>query len=418
MRIGILAEGFAEWQGGIDFLRTICDSLRLALPGAPPELVLLFPRDGASRAAHRLQDIGLRWLHESVRQRRPQPPTKALAELRGLLSKPKLARLHDTLGELPVLRYRDDAELERLARAHKLDALLPSYRALETAVSTPWLGYLFDFQHRHLPHLFAAPERAARDGRFEAMVERARCVVVNSRSVAADCERFLGRAGAQVVALPFGAAPSADWFTDAPERLARYALPERYFLVANQFWTHKNHRLVFEALRLLGDSPIASGLSIVCTGSTEDARDPGHFPSLRDFIDQHGLATRVRILGHIPKRDQIEVLKRSLAVVQPTLFEGGPGGGAVYDAVSLGVPALVSDLPVNRELDGLGLAIRFFDAGNANALADLLLASWCAPPTARPAAATLIAEGEQRRRAVGQALLDALRIAGMSDGMA
>ena len=30
-RIGILAEGFAEWQGGVDFLRLIGYSLRLGL---------------------------------------------------------------------------------------------------------------------------------------------------------------------------------------------------------------------------------------------------------------------------------------------------------------------------------------------------------------------------------------------------
>jgi glycosyltransferase involved in cell wall biosynthesis len=278
-------------------------------------------------------------------------------------------------------------------------------------VRTAWLGYLFDFQHRHLPHLFAAAEREARDARFAAMAARASWVVVNSRAAAQDFARFLGNGGAQLVALPFGAAADPEWFTDERRRLGSYDLPPRYFLVANQFWTHKNHRVVFEAVAALAESGRAADVAVVCTGSTEDARDPDHFPSLRRFLDERGIADRVRILGHIPKRDQIEILKRARAVIQPTLFEGGPGGGAVYDAVSLGVPALVSDLPVNRELDGLGLAVRFFDPADVGALADLMLATWQASEPPREAAATLLDEGRQRRRAVGQVLLDTLRAA-------
>ena len=63
------------------------------------------------------------------------------------------------------------------------------------------------------------------------------------------------------------------------------------------------------------------------------------------------LTEHVVILGHIPKMDQISLLKRSIPVIQPTLFEGGPGGGSSYDAISLGQPLIVSDIPVNREID-------------------------------------------------------------------
>ena len=39
-----------------------------------------------------------------------------------------------------------------------------------------------------------------------------------------------------------------------------------------------------------------------------------------------GLEQRVRVLGLVPKRDQIEIMKKACAVLQPTRFEGGPGG--------------------------------------------------------------------------------------------
>ena len=83
----------------------------------------------------------------------------------------------------------------------------------------------------------------------------------------------------------------------------------------------------------------------------EDYRFPEHINNLQREIDELGIADQVHFLGHIPKADQIAIMKGSLAVLQPTLFEGGPGGGSVYDAVSLGVPALLSDIPVNREIE-------------------------------------------------------------------
>lgn len=402
-RIGILAEGFAEWQGGVDFLRMIGDSLRLGLADAP-ELVMLFPRLPTLAAVYQAVVPWRKWLAEGC----PAPWRQVLRQQMETSAGARIARVREALGELPVLRFRDDEELAALARRERLDGLLPSFRALDACVRTPWLGYLYDFQHRHLPQLFAEPERTARDAQFAAMAKSARQVLVNSRAVAEDCRRFLGEAGARFVPLPFGAAPIPDWLEERPELLAPYELPRRYFLVSNQFWTHKNHRLVFEALRLLAPAPEAADVGLVCTGSTVDTRDPGYFPSLVRLLDESRLTGRVRILGHLAKRDQIEIMKGALAVIQPTLFEGGPGGGAVYDAVSLGVPALLSDIPVNRELDGLGLLVEFFAPHDAAALSGLMLERLRGPEPARKDRATLLALGRERRRAVGRVLAETL----------
>ena len=61
------------------------------------------------------------------------------------------------------------------------------------------------------------------------------------------------------------------------------------------------------------------------------------------------------------------LLKKSIAVIQPTLFEGGPGGGASYDAISLGKPLIVSDIAVNREIEE-NERVFFFMAKNTNSL--------------------------------------------------
>lgn len=413
MRIGILAEGLAEWQGGIDLLRMLCDCIRLAFPGDPPSMVVLYPRTPTLEALQLAMVPWRQWLAESAKQGKMRPWREILREQMSQSTARRMARVKEAVGGQPhALRFCGDEELERLARSEKLDCLLPSIRALGSCVRTPWIGYLYDFQHRHLPQLFSAADRDTRDARFAAIAQAAGHVIVNSQAVASDCRRFLEGAKAGFVALPFGAAPTLDWFREEPALLAKYQLPKRYFLVSNQFWTHKNHRLVFEALHLIVDVPDAADVAVVCTGSIVDQRDRSYFPSLQRYIAESGIADRVRILDYIPKRDQIEIMKHAIAVIQPTLFEGGPGGGAVYDAVSLGVPALVSDIPVNRELDGLGLSIRFFDPSNAAALAELMLEHIGGPQSERKHASTLMAEGLERRRAVAKVLAQTIQAAG------
>ncbi len=413
MRIGILAEGFMEWGGGIDLLRMIVDCLRLATTEDPPELVLLAPRTPVARAVQSAVLPWYRWMVAGLKQRRMESWREPLREQRSLSSSRQLARVADAIGgEIPVRLFRDDEDLEAAARAEKLVCLLPSFRALSQAVRTPWLGYLYDFQHRHLPHLFSPGDRAIREARFQAMANSARQVLVNSRSVREDCLHFLREGRATFVALPFGAAPVPDWLDDAPEIVAKYDLPARYFLVSNQFWTHKNHRVVFQALRALSRETEIVDVAVVCTGSTVDARDRSYFPSLQRYLRENQLVEKVRILDYIPKRDQIEIMKRAIAVIQPTLFEGGPGGGAVYDAVALDVPVLVSDIPVNRELEGHGFPIQFFNPTDARALAELMLERARHPTVNRKSSITLIEEGRRRRQAVGEILAKAIEAAG------
>jgi glycosyltransferase involved in cell wall biosynthesis len=99
-----------------------------------------------------------------------------------------------------------------------------------------------------------------------------------------------------------------------------YSLPDRFFLISNQFWTHKNHLVVFEALKILRERSVFP--VVVCTGSLYDFRQPDYSNTILQAIHKLGVARQVNLLGLIPRPDQIQLLRRSLAVIQPSLFEG------------------------------------------------------------------------------------------------
>ncbi len=100
-------------------------------------------------------------------------------------------------------------------------------------------------------------------------------------------------------------------------------------------------------------------------------------------------------------------MRAALAVVQPTLFEGGPGGGSVFDAVALGVPAIVSDIPVNLEIEEPN--VRFFKACDAAALSAAMAERLRSGAGVRQSPQQLMDAGLRRRKACGDTLIAALR---------
>ena len=149
-------------------------------------------------------------------------------------------------------------------------------------------------------------------------------------------------------------------------------------------------------------------VSLICTGATDDYREPAYFGKLEAEVTKLGLRSRIRFLGHIPKRDQIELLKHALALVQPTLFEGGPGGGSTFEAVALGQRVIPSNLPVNLEIDGGD--VRFFKCGDHVALSKLMENVLGEAPAPRYHAA-LLARSSARLRRNGEAIWGAIRAA-------
>ena len=68
----------------------------------------------------------------------------------------------------------------------------------------------------------------------------------------------------------------------------------------------------------------------------------------------------------VPREDLYQLIRQSLAVLQPSLFEGW--STTVEEAKSIGKQIILSDLPVHREQVESGA--RFFDANDPNSLAE------------------------------------------------
>lgn len=147
--------------------------------------------------------------------------------------------------------------------------------------------------------------------------------------------------------------------------LRAFGLPEKYLYVANQFWVHKDHLTLFEALHQLRSRGVTP--AVVCTGTMEDRRDPAYIDQIKSFLHDRGLSEQVHLLGMLSRPDQVAVLRHASAVVQPSRFEGW--STVVEDAKAVGRPVILSDIRVHREQMP---DAHFFAVGSAPSLAEVL----------------------------------------------
>lgn len=146
----------------------------------------------------------------------------------------------------------------------------------------------------------------------------------------------------------------------------RYGLPADYFFMPNQYYVHKNHTLVLEALLALR----RRGRRVVVMAPGRHF-DPSNMPYVDGFLKRlrdEQITDQFIAPGLIPYEDLADLMHASVALLNPSLYEGW--STTVEEARSAGVPMLLSDIDVHKEQ--AGDQARYFAPREAAGLADLL----------------------------------------------
>lgn len=238
-----------------------------------------------------------------------------------------------------------DPVFEAFLKQHRIDVLSHSGH-LGRRSTLPTVAWIPDFQHHHLPHLFSDAEQAERDARFTRLIEWCTTVIVSSHDARRDLLKFAPHADLKCKVLQFvSEVEHLNHITPLNELAQRYQFSGPYFHLPNQFWAHKNHRAVIDALKILRDQ--GRPALVLATGNTKDLRNPDFFPALMAHAQASGVASDFRVLGLVSYNDMRALMHHSTAVINPSLFEGW--STSVEESKSLGKAIVLSDLPVHRE---------------------------------------------------------------------
>jgi glycosyltransferase involved in cell wall biosynthesis len=318
LRVGIPVIGNSDWLGGVSYIESLIRAINVLPKQERPKLLLMVPEPF-------LDAIDL---HRGI-----------LPLIDGILFFGIDVKKAEEKLRQPFIECHSIEEV-----SSHLDFFFPVVAdVLPHMCSASWI---FDFQHIYLPEFFSQADIQNRNSAFRRIADSAKLAVFSSRSAENDFRKLFPNSRVVTRVLSFHTLPPDEWYdADPAEIQKKYGLPDTFFICCNQFWVHKNHIRLFEAILVLIES--GKKVHLVCTGTTGDQRAPEYFTHLRQIIDNSQLREHIHILGVIPRIEQIQLIRRAMAVIQPSLFEGW--STVVEDARALGKPILLSDLPVHYE---------------------------------------------------------------------
>jgi glycosyltransferase involved in cell wall biosynthesis len=193
------------------------------------------------------------------------------------------------------------------------------------------------------PEVGRGSEWSGRERLFAREIGQATLVIVGTEAGRSEVERFYGVPSSRIRILPH---PTPSFPTRQDEGvdakvLERYGIRPGFVFYPAQYWAHKNHWALIEALRRL-DTEHGLTLQAVFVGS--DRGNEGH---VRSIEERAGLAGRVHHLGFVPRDHLASLYRQAFALAYLSYF--GPENLPPLEAFALGCPVVASAVSGSEE---------------------------------------------------------------------
>jgi glycosyltransferase involved in cell wall biosynthesis len=375
MRIGIYAQAPSSNGGVFRYTMTFLEMLRgIALDD---EFVVLHRRKTDVPVG---SIVGGRWSSAIM----PTRPMEAMRELGIALVGDTIARRAwysaaqirpNSVVRNPSREPPFDRTGSRWYRERGLDLVLyPVYSVTAIETRVPAVVTVHDLNHRvytEFPEVRALGEFERREYYFRNACRSAVTLLVESDTGREDLLTFYADTGLRedrVVVLPVLPASTVRPGVGEDERTRvrqRYRLDAGFVFYPAQFWPHKNHLRLIQALHHLKHS---AGLTptLVLGGSHSGSLRRRTFAAAMRTARRLGVDAQVRYLGFIPDEDMSALYVEAAALAMPTFF--GPSNIPVLEAFAMGCPVLTSDIRGIREQTN-GAAV-LVDPRSSEAIAD------------------------------------------------
>lgn len=249
-------------------------------------------------------------------------------------------------------------------KGESIKNLYPMSHSINKKNINNFFYWIPDFQDRYLPHLFSNKEINERKEVQEIIVKKEYPVIFSSYSALGDFDKFYPNNKNRKEVLHFVSVIEEDYLKlDINQLKKKFGISRDYFISPNQFWQHKNHVTLIKAVKILKENCI--DVLVVFTGKEYDHRNPNYTDELKQLVVDNHLQKNVLFLGFIDRNEQLQLMKNSIAVVQPSLFEGW--STVVEDVKALNHVIVLSDLALHREQ--ISENTIFFEPANENDLA-------------------------------------------------
>ena len=255
---------------------------------------------------------------------------------------------------------------ELCKKINSCDVYYTPYCNIPSGIKIPVFSTIHDVVFLDVHGLASKAGVAARKYFYQRAIDRSRAVFTVSEfsrdriRATLDCKNL-------PIVVTYSAIPT--WFFSKPSQVVHKI---RQLLFVGNIKKHKGLSVLLDALKKARKKGF--DMPLVIAGNADNFRT-------RDTTVAREIASlpegAVRFTGRISDAELSELYRTSTLLVQPSLYEGF--GLPPLEALSLGTKALISDIPVFKEIYE-GFPVAFFKSGDSDDLAEKLIA--CANDTA------------------------------------
>lgn len=266
--------------------------------------------------------------------------------------------------------------LHAIFKSYNIDVVIyPSPRREVFEANIPAITVIHDIQHRlqpEFPEVSKYGEYARREYLYQNTIERSVALIAESDIGRDDIINEYQVSGKNIYVLPYIPpiqTPSADSVEKISELRKKYNLPDRFIFYPAQFWPHKNHFRLVQAIHKIHQEKKIR-IPVLFVGSQQKVWK--EFQRVFTYIKRHDLSHTMRYLDYV-HADEIPYFYRlATMLVMPTFF--GPTNIPVLEAFAMGCPVVTSDIRGIREQ--VGKAAELASPTDVDALASKILLLW------------------------------------------
>jgi glycosyltransferase involved in cell wall biosynthesis len=249
------------------------------------------------------------------------------------------------LGRAPAPSDWSRPAVDRLLADARIDVMWYLQPATCWSLNVPFVTVVWDLQHRlqpYFPEVTAGNQGFIRDDVYRSLLPRASLVIAGTDAGRDEIVRFYGVAPERIRILPHPTPSFALAAAAGPGGSRPASAPAgEYLYYPAQFWPHKNHVNLLEALGILRQRH-GLPLTLALSGA-----DHGNLAFVKEAADRVGVADAVRWLGFLSRQDLVGMYRHALALTYVTFF--GPENLPPLEAFALGCPVVASDVSGARE---------------------------------------------------------------------
>lgn len=254
------------------------------------------------------------------------------------------------------------SKLEKKVKKEKIDFLF--YLGSTPLFSTcPYGVIVWDLQHRThpwFPELQKNGEWFKRERLLASILPRASLIITGTEVGKNQIKNFYGVQD-DIICIIKHPTPKVN-VSDL--EVPRRADENRFiFFYPAQFWAHKNHIIILEAVKKINEIK-KYNFEVLFSGS-----DQGNLKYISSQVRKLGLEDNIKFLGFVSQHELNSIYKNIDALIYPSV--SGPENLPPLEALAWGKPVFYSDFPGAREQ--LQDSVFYFDPLDSDELSKLLI---------------------------------------------